>query len=378
MTEAGGPMLAMLAVILGHKKTVILAALAGMGVSAVISLVLPARYVSSAAFIPGGVEQELTGRGSFLDRLGAFSDVYATFVRVGRNFVIDFIVRSRLMAGLMDDRFDLREMYRVDTLDKVRREFGKRTHVNVRDEGVIVVAVEARDPVLARDMTAALVEFADSILADLTLENVRARRRFFEQELQRREKRVAAVDSALLEFMNRHGIYQIEAQARAAFEVTGLLAARMSALEVERRIVEMTAQRDTPDLLRLDIELEKLAAEIAGIIESGGGAGLLPPLDAMPALASQYFGLLAERVAQEFALNFVLLKLEDARISAERGAGVLRVIDPPFVPERRAWPKRKQIVILLTLATVFWTCFALVVRERMRRPQREAGREPVS
>ena len=371
-------MLAMLAVILGHKKTVILAALAGMGVSAVISLVLPARYVSSAAFIPGGVEQELTGRGSFLDRLGAFSDVYATFVRVGRNFVIDFIVRSRLMAGLMDDRFDLREMYRVDTLDKVRREFGKRTHVNVRDEGVIVVAVEARDPVLARDMTAALVEFADSILADLTLENVRARRRFFEQELQRREKRVAAVDSALLEFMNRHGIYQIEAQARAAFEVTGLLAARMSALEVERRIVEMTAQRDTPDLLRLDIELEKLAAEIAGIIESGGGAGLLPPLDAMPALASQYFGLLAERVAQEFALNFVLLKLEDARISAERGAGVLRVIDPPFVPERRAWPKRKQIVILLTLATVFWTCFALVVRERMRRPQREAGREPVS
>ena len=105
---------------------------------------------------------------------------------------------------------------------------------------------------------------------------------------------------------------------------------------------------------------------------------MFPPLAGITALMSQYAGLLAERVVQEFALGFVMLKLEDARITAERGTGVIRVIDPPFVPEQRVWPKRTQIVILLTLATIFWTCFVLLVCEQMRRQRRGAEKEAVS
>jgi len=305
---------------------------------------------------------------------------------VRTNFVVDFIIRSRTMADLMDARFGLREAYRAGTLDDVRKRFNELTHVNVRDEGVIVVGVEAKNPVLARDMTSAVIELADSIMVDLTLENARAKRRSLERELARQEARVAAADSALLEFMGRHGIFEMEAQAKVAFEVLGLLAARMSVLEVERRILEMTALHGAPDLERLDIEIEKLGAELTGIVGMGVGAGLAPPLGEMPALATEYLGLLAERTAQEFALAFVMLKLEDASISAERRVGAIRVIDPPFVPERRVWPKRKQIVIVLTLATIFWTCFALLVREHVRVPRREydsrrggeAGKEPGS
>ncbi|MCK4235689.1 MAG: hypothetical protein KAX38_01130, partial [Candidatus Krumholzibacteria bacterium] len=61
------------------------------------------------------------------------------------------------------------------------------------------------------------------------------------------------------------------------------------------------------------------------------------------------------------------LMLEDARISANRETSVIRVIDPPFVPEKRAWPKRKQIVIVSTLAALFWTCFFLALRENWRK-----------
>jgi capsule polysaccharide export protein KpsE/RkpR len=370
-------MLPLLMVLVRHKKAIALAAVAGFVVSAAVSLILPPRYLSSAAFIPGGVEREITARGTFLEQLSMFGDAYATFVRVRRNFVIDYIIRSRQVAGKMDEAFDLRSMYRVETLDDVRRELNERTHIDVRDDGVIEIAVEARDPVLARDMTAALIGSIDSILVGLSTDYADEKRRFLDEEVVRRERRVAEADSAMTEFMARYGIFEVEAQAKAAFAIIGALTAKVSELEIERRMLEMTAREGTPELQRMDLELEKLQEEISRLTESGGGTDLFPSLADMPRVSTEYFALLAERMAQEFALAFVRLKLEDAAISSRQTDSAIRVIDPPFVPERRVWPKRKQIVMVLTLASVLWTCLVLIVRDR-RTWEAAAGSAPAA
>ena len=358
-------MLSFLSVILRRKKTIALAAAVGFVIAIVVSLVLPAKYISMAAFIPGGIEQELTGSDSFLSRLGAFSESYASIVRVRRNFIIDYIVRSHRMAGLMDSRFDLREMYGKDSITEARQELSKRTYVNVRDEGVLEIAVEAPDAVMARDMTVAYIEFVDSILQELSIENAEEKVAYLEEALARGERARAATDSVLSGFMSSSGIFDIESQAKAAFQITGALAARVSALEVERDMMSMTRREGSPDLGRLDLEIEKLRAEIDRATRMGGGEGLFPPLSDLPGLAAEYLGMVAERMAQEFALAYLRLKLEDSRISANRRISAIRVIDPPVVPERRSWPKRKQIVIILTMASVFWACFVIVVREKM-------------
>ncbi len=358
-------MLSFLSVILRRKKTIALAAVVGFVISIVLSLVLPAKYISLAAFIPGGVEQELTGSNSFLSRLGAFSDSYATLIRVRRNYIIDYIVRSHRMASLMDSRFDLREMYGKDSITEARRELRERTYVNVRDEGVLEIAVEAPDAVLARDMTAAYIEFVDSILLELIIDNAEAKVAYLEEALAKGEQARAASDSVLSGFMASKGIFEIESQAKAAFQIIGALTARVSALEVERNMLSMTRREGSPDLRKLDLEIEKLRVEIDRATGTGGGEGLFPPLSDMPGLAAEYLGMVAERMAQEFALAYIRIKLEDAKISAKSRVSAIRVIDPPVVPERRSWPKRKQIVIILTMASVFWACFIIVVREKI-------------
>lgn len=357
-------MLQLLMVLLRHKKAIGIAAIAGFAVSAAVSLVLPPRYVSGAAFIPGGVERELTARGSFLDQLSVFGEAYATFVRVRRNFVIDYIIRSTQVARGMDERFDLRRIYRTGTVEDTRRELNRRIRVDVRDDGVIEIAVEARHPVLARDMAAALIEMTDSILVGMTVEYAGEKRRFLEKEVVRRSRRVAEIDSVMSDFMARHGIFEVEAQARAAFEVIGALTAKASALEIERSLLEMTAREGMPELRRLELEIGTIEEEIGRLREEGGHGGLFPSLDGMPRIATEYFGLLAERMAQEFALAFIRLKLEDAVISSRQGAGAIRVVDPPYVPERRIWPRRKQIVMVFTLAVILWTSLVLIVRDR--------------
>lgn len=370
-------MLSFLSVILRRKRTIALAAVAGFVISIVLSLVLPAKYISLAAFIPGGVEQELAGSNSFLSRLGAFSDSYATLIRVRRNFIIDYIVRSHKMADLMDSRFDLKEMYGKDSMTEARRELGERTHVNVRDEGVIEIAVEASDAILARDMTAAYIEFMDGILLELNVESAEVKVVYLEEALAKGERARVVADSVMNEYMSSEGIFEIESQAKAAFQIIGALTARVSALEVERNMLSMTRREGSQDLRRLDLEIEKLRAEIKRATETGGGEGLFPPLSEMPRLATEYLGMVAEKMAQEFALAYIRIKLEDAKISVSRKVSTIRVIDPPVVPARRSWPKRKQIVIILTMASVFWACFIIVVREKMSAESsglEEAGR----
>jgi capsule polysaccharide export protein KpsE/RkpR len=141
-------------------------------------------------------------------------------------------------------------------------------------------------------------------------------------------------------------------------------------LEVERSMLSMTLQDDAPDLERLDMEIEELRKEIWKTAQTGDNEDLFPSLADMPGLATEYIGMVAERMAREFTLAFIRLKLEDARISASSSVGVIRVIDPPTVPEKRSWPKRKQIVIVLTMASTLWACFLILVREKM-----SAGRD---
>ncbi len=358
-------MLSIFSVILRHKKLVVLITLAGFVVSALISLVLPPRYVSVAAFLPIGVEKEITGRKSFFSQFSAFGEAYATFLRVRRNFVIDFIMRSRRMSDLMDARFDLGRVYGVQGSEKVREELRSRTRVHVRDEGVIVVSVEDRSSERAKAIVEAYIHYVDSLLVEFSIEHAGGRKGFLEREVARRERRIAAADSVLGAFLTEHGIFEIEEQARAAIEVTARLEARMRAVQLEKELLEMTLLPGSPELVRAERMLEKMAEQVATVRE-GRGSDIFPSLRDVPGLASEYLRLYGELKIQEFALAYIRLKLEDEAILASRDVSVIRVIDPPVVPQRRAWPKRKQIVMISTFAAFFWACFGLIVKERWR------------
>jgi capsule polysaccharide export protein KpsE/RkpR len=269
------------------------------------------------------------------------------------------------MAAMMDDRFDLKRIYGTDSYNKMKRKLGERTFINIRDEGVVEIAVEAPEAELARDMVAAYIEFTDSILIDLNIQNAESKIEYLEKELGRLERESAKRDSLISAFMTSSGVFEVEQQARAAIEVISALKARISMLEVERNVMSIDMREGSTDLQRIDLEIENLKEEVKRAVEDEDVNGIFPPLSQIPGLAATYLGMVSERMAGEFSMAYIRLKLEDARISTSLNLSILRVIDPPVVPERRSWPKRKQIVIILTLATVFWTCFVITLKEKL-------------
>jgi capsule polysaccharide export protein KpsE/RkpR len=360
-------MISLISVFLRHKKLIIVVTVAAFAGSALVSLVIPPRYVSSAAILPLGVEKDITGLRDFFTSLGELGEISATFMRARKNLIIDHMIRSMHMCMLLDERFDLASIYGEGDRESIHKRLREQTRVVIRDEGVIILSVEDESPQRAKEMVEAYLENLDGILVGLALENAGKKLAFLLEEIERRETRVLEADSAMQHFQIEHGLYDIEEQARAALRVAAALSARQSMLEVERELLEMTLKQGTPELEVLRSELKLLEGQLADMRDGvTQGESIFPPLKDFPGLASEYVQLLTERKLQEFVIMYLSLQLEDARLSSNRRTSVLKVIDPPYVPERRAWPKRKQIVMVSTLAALFWVTFILLVAERIR------------
>ncbi|MCK4537889.1 MAG: hypothetical protein KAV42_03720 [Candidatus Krumholzibacteria bacterium] len=359
-------MLAIISIILKHKKIVMIVTVSGMIISAVTSLMISPRYIARGAFLPAGVEKELAGGESFFSGLGSLGETYATFVRVKRNFIIEYIVRSRRMCELMSERFDLGSIYHVDESVRACKKLSERTGMIVGNEGVLTISIEDSDPVRARDMASAYLEFIDMLLVEFTMENASSKRDFLETEKVRREKMIAGLDDEIVRFMKENGVFEVQQQARATYRVIAGLTARETLIEIEKTMLEMTMKPTNPELERLELELDAVRKRVSDLVEGDGGGELFPPLDELQAISSEYLGLMSERIVHEFALAFVNLKLEDVRIAAGSDVSVIRIIDPPFVPEMRSWPKRKQIVLVGTASAFLWICFILLLRQQIK------------
>jgi len=371
-------MLSLISILLRHKKLIIAVTAAAFVVSAAVSLVLPSRYVSSASILPLGVEKDITGLRNFFSSLGELGEISASFMRARKNLIIDQLVRSRQMCMLIDEQFDLASIYgereREDLFDRLRRHTG----LVIKEEGVIVLSVEDSSPQRAEELVEAYIANLDSILIGLAVENSEMKRAFLEEEIERREQRIIEADTLIQRFQMEYGLYDIEEQARATLRIAAALSARRSMLEVEKELLEMTLKPGSPELEGVRRELELLEGQLAGMKEGvAGGDQLFPPLADFPGLASEYVKMFSNRKLQEFVIMYLGLQLEDARLAVNRRTAVLKVIDPPFVPERRAWPKRKQIVMVSTLAALLWATFVLLVVEKAREGgPRSAARGP--
>jgi capsule polysaccharide export protein KpsE/RkpR len=352
-----------------HKKVILFVTVAGFLISAAVSILLPSRFVASTMFAPTGVEKDLTNLKEFFAPMGSFGESFAGYLRARKNYLIDYLIRSRRMSDLIDARFDLRRMYGVTDRDEARRKLGENTAIVIKDEGVIVLSVADRDRERAIAITEEYLAQLDTILLDLVVENSRDRIQFLNGEVGRRERALAVADSLIGGYLGQFGLYEMEEQVM--LDIVSNLSSRLSILDVEKRLLEMTMKPGSDNLDRVEFEWNQLRNQLLLLRETGAEPNLFPPFKKLPEISTRYMQFMSERRMQEFMLTYLRLRLADAEVTANSRMSALKVLDPPSAAERRSWPKRKQIVLVSTAAAFFWASLFMVLYER-----RKAGRGP--
>lgn len=307
----------------------------------------------------------LAGRGT--GDLGSLGSLAASMLGVHTTgpLFVDMLRSSSVSANLID-RFQLQAVYhtryRVDTAKRLAH---VTSIVEDKKSGVISIKVQDADPKRARDLAQGYLDELNLLVNRTNTSSAHQERVFIEHRLRGAEAELEQAQKEMSDFSSTHTTIDIKEQTRATVDAAAKLEAQriveqsdLDSLKqiygdenfriraVRARIAELTKQ-----LKAISGTSEPLQED--GTIAPGTVSGLdrtgaeYPPLRQIPRLAVPYADIYRRVRTEETVYQMLVQQYELARIQEAKEIPVIRVIDAPGIPEKKSFPPRAFLSMLL-------------------------------
>lgn len=390
------------AVLWKHRRTLARVTAVALVISLVIAFVIPKRYKSTTRIMPPDQPSSgalmlaaLASRGGGLGTLGQLS-AGLLGGRTSSALFMD-LLRSATITGHLIDRFNLQHIYhkryRIDTAKRLAR---NTTISDDKKSGVITVSVLDTSPTRARDMAQAYLDELNKIVTQTSTSTARRERIFIEGRLHTVQHDLEQAQVDLSVFASKNSTIDLREQTRAMVDASARLQGELllakSSLQSLRQIYgdsNVRVRQTEVRISELQGELNKMAGTDAPLDQGGSGEvaddkdQLYPPLRKLPRLAVPYADLYRREKVQETVFELLTQQYEMARIEEAKDVPVVSVIDPPGVPEKKAFPPRLLLALGLTIVCFGTASMAILLRESWlemdeRDPRKVLGSDVLS
>jgi uncharacterized protein involved in exopolysaccharide biosynthesis len=366
----------------------------GLCVSAVlaalaVSLLLPKIYESTATLLPSLDSKEGSGLGALLAATGAGGAAQSLgFSLPGApatpTDIFVSMLKSRIMADSVIERFDLKALYQAKTMQDARNALQDDTRISISKEKVIKIIVEAESPQLAADIANFYVSNLDRLNQTLNVSKVGQNRKFIEGRLAETQANLVKTEETLKDFQTRNKTVAVEAQSKAMIEAAAMIQGQIMAQEVQLQVMSGYLSPDNPELSRVRSSIEELKKQLS-LLESGkGGKGMLPgdrlhpAMITVPGLALEYGRLLRELKVQETLYALLISQYEQAKLSEARDTPTVQVLDAAIPAEKKSKPSITLNVIIGGLLALFVGIFLAFFLEYLERIRARQAQEPAN
>ncbi len=371
-----------------HRRALARVTAISLLVSLGISFSIPKEYKSTASITPPDQQNSsammlaaLAGRSGGLGALGSL----AGGLLGGHSSAALFIdlLRSGSVSGHLIDRFDLQHVYRKRYRIDAAKHLARITKITENNKsGVITIEVEDTDRVRARDLVQGYLDELNNLVARTNTSAAHRERVFIEQRLKNVQADLERAQLELGEFSSRNSTIDIKEQTRAMVDAGARVQAELlieqSGLESLRQIYgdgNVRVRETEARIASLKGELAKMTGSSApltaeevhdtGGTDSGDGDGkgeLYPPLRQLPRLAVPYADLYRSVRVQETLYELLTQQYEMARIEEAKDVPSVNVIDAPGIPEKKFFPPRLFLTLLLTFISFACASALILVR----------------
>jgi uncharacterized protein involved in exopolysaccharide biosynthesis len=362
-----------------HRRTLFKVTAIALVLSTAIAFLIPKRYESTARLMPP--EQPSSGAamlaalaGHSLGGLAGFGNLAGLLGgRTSSALFID-LLRSRTVSDHLIDRFNLQHVYKkryhIDTVKYLARH---TTVVDDKKSGVITLTFSDTDPRRAQAVAQAYLEELNSIVTRANTSSARREREFIEKRLVKVQADLQSAEKALGQFSSSNVTLDVKEQTHAmvdaAARLQGELILAQSELDSLQQIygeenVRVRAARARIGVLKS--ELTKMSGSSSAEEPGSGGDSteLYPSLRQLPRLAVPYADLYRRVRIQETVFELLSQQYEMARIEEAKDTPVVAVIDQPLVAEKKSFPPRLLMMLLLTAFCAGATSFYIVLRHQ--------------
>jgi uncharacterized protein involved in exopolysaccharide biosynthesis len=338
-----------------------------------VAWLLPATYTATTQLLP-----PQPASSSLSGLLGQFGDL-ASFA--GKDLVKNpsalfvALLRSRSVADQVISRTDLMRVYGEKRLSDCRERLGKATDIEATKEGVIVIQVQDREAARASVMANAYVAALIQLNQTLAVGEAARRRAFFESQVAQVREKLGRAEEAFQHAQETTGIFQPDAQAKAALEVSAALRAHIALQQAQLEKIALYATANSPEFREAQTEIAALQAQLRRAERQPGMAGSFALQD-LPAAEREYLARLRDLKYYEAVFEMLSKQLEAARIDEAKEGVLIQVIDPATVPDRRSGPHRSLLTAGGGLAGFCLGLAWIGLREKLRRARADAVQGP--
>jgi capsule polysaccharide export protein KpsE/RkpR len=288
------------------------------------------------------------------------------------------LLHSRTIRDHIIDRFNLQHVYkkryRIDTVKYLGHQ---TTVVDDKKSGVITITFSDTDPRRAQAITQAYLDELNSIVTRANTSSARREREFIEKRLVSVQAELQSAEKALSQFSSTNVTLDIKEQTHAMVDAAAKLQAELivgqSELDSLEQIygdanVRVRAARARIGVLQSQLTKMSGSAAAEGSDESNEASSqLYPSLRQLPRLAVPYADLYRRVRIQETVFELLSQQYEMARLEEAKDTPVVAVIDQPLVAEKKSFPPRLLMMLLLTGFSVGATAFYIVLRSMWER-----------
>lgn len=371
-----------------HRRR--LARLTGISllVSLAISFAIPKEYKSTTSIMPpdqqGSGAVLLAALAGHSGGMGALGSLASGLLggHTSTDLFIDLLHSGTVSDHLMD-RFDLQHVYHKRYRIDAAKHLARCTKITEdKKSGVITIVVEDTSRVRARDLAQAYLDELNKLVTRTNTSAAHRERVFIEQRLDAVRKNLEDAEMELSQFSSKSSAIDIKEQTRAMVDagarVQAELLVEQSGLQSLRQIYgdsNVRVRETEARIASLKGELKKMTGSSAPLaadamhdlgLNSGGDddkGELYPPLRQLPRLAVPYADLYRRMKVQEGVFELLTQQYELARLEEAKDVPVVSVIDSPGIPEKKSFPPRLLLALLLTFLSFAGASALILIRD---------------
>jgi uncharacterized protein involved in exopolysaccharide biosynthesis len=347
-----------------HRRSLFRVAAWALAISTVTAFLIPNRYESSVSIMP---PESMSGNGNMLaalamkasPELAAMTGSLLGTKSTGALFVDLF--RSRSVQDRVVERLNLQKIYWSRYKQDARKKLNSRTDVyEDRKSGVITLTVEDGSQQRGHDIAQAYVEELNRLVAQVSTSSARRERIFIEQRLTSVKSDLEDAEKQFSAFASKNTALDIKEQTKAMVESAAMLQGQLISSESELRSLEQIYTGDNARVRSLQArvdELKRQAQKLQGTDASLASDAsqpdqMYPPIRKLPLLGVEWADLYRRMKIQDTVYELLNQQYELARIQEAKEIATVNVIDPANLPERKSWPPRLLIIVLLTVLSL--------------------------
>jgi len=388
------------ALLWAHRRALVRVVAIALVISAVIAFSLPKQYESVARLMPpeqsgsgGALLAALASRS--LGGLAGFSGLAGSLLgeRTSGALFMD-LLRSRTVSDRLIDRFNLQQVYhkryRIDTVKYLAK------HTSIVDDkksGVITLTFTDTDPERARALAQGYLEELNRIITTSNVSSAHREREFIEKRLVSVQEELQSAQKALSEFSSVNTTLDIKEQTHAMVDVAAKLQGELIVAQSELESLEQiygaenvrvrVAKARIAGLQQEVVKINGSSAEgLQGFVPGSSkvGADAYPSLRQLPRLAVPYANLYRRVRIHETVYELLSQQYEMARIEEAKDTPVVNVLDAPLVPEKKSFPPRLIVMLVLTFFAFMAASMFIILRNLWMRvsssdPRKEFANE---